>query len=112
MLIHLEPADIERFTAAGEARPNNLMDSAGDAFKAMAAAVREGDRDGAASSAVVVGDTLLQLCVTSAATWEAAENKSRFLCIMLKWAWPREPALGAVLDAARRSESAAWCMKP
>ncbi|MGI3903085.1 MAG: hypothetical protein ACRYGP_30445 [Janthinobacterium lividum] len=83
MLIHLEPADIERFTAAGEARHNDLMDSARDAFNAMAAAVREGDRDGVAASAVVVGDTLLQLCVTSAATWEAAENKSRFLGIML-----------------------------
>ncbi len=108
MLIHLEADDVERFTAAGEARHNDLMDSAASAFEAMAAAVREGDRDGAASSAVVVGDTLLQLCVTSAATWEAAENKSRFLVIMLKWAWPREPALGAVLDMARRAESMAW----
>jgi hypothetical protein len=27
---------------------------------------------------------------------------------MVGWAWPRDPALGAVLDAARRAESAAW----
>ena len=112
MLIHLEPDDIARFTAAAEARPDDLMDSAGAAFTAMAAAGRQGDRDGVAASAIVVADTCLQVCVSPAATWRAAESKVRFLGIMIPWAWPRHPALGAMLDAARRAEAEVLCLEP
>ena len=111
MLDGLEPYDVARFTAAAEANPDDLMDSAGAAFTAMAAAERQGDRGGVAASAIVVADTLLQVCVSPAATWRDAESKVRFLGIMLPWAWPRHPALGAVLDAARRAEAAAWCLE-
>ncbi len=106
--IHLDPDDVARFTAAAEARPDSLMDSATDAFAIMAAAAAQGARDAAAAAAVVVGDTCLQICVSPAATWRAAESKVRFLGIMIPWAWPRYPALGAVLDASRRAESEAW----
>ncbi len=112
MLDGLEPYDVARFTAAAEARPDDLMESAGVAFAAMATAERQNDRDGVAKSAVVVADTCLQVCVSPAATWRAAENKVRFLGIMIPWAWPRHPALGAVLEAARRAESEAWCIEP
>ena len=111
-MIHLEPDDIERFTAAARARPGDLMDSATAAFAAMTAAERQGDRDGVAASAVVVGNTCLQVCVSQATTWEAAENKTRFLRLMVGWAWPREPALGAVLEAARRAEVDLWYLDP
>ena len=108
MLIHLEPDDIARFTAAAEACPDDLMDSATAIFRAMATAERQGDRGGVSASAVVVADTCLQVCVSQAATWRAAESKVRFLGIMIPWAWPRHPALGAVLEASRRAEAAAW----
>ena len=104
MLDGLEPYDVARFTAAAEANPDDLMDSAGAAFTAMAAAERQADRDGVAASAVVVADTCLQICVSPATTWRAAESKVRFLDIMIPWAWPRYPALGAVLEASRRTE--------
>ncbi len=111
MLDGLEPDDVARFTAAAEANPDDLMDSAGAVFKAMAAAERQADRDGVAASAIVVADTCLQLCVSPATTWRAAENKVRFLGIMIPWAWPRHPALGDVMEASRRAESDAWGMK-
>ena len=111
-MIHLDPDDVARFTAAAEARSDDLMDSAGVAFAAMASAERQNDRDGMAASAVVVADTCLQLCVTPAATWRDAESKVRFLRLMVGWAWPRHPALGAVLEAALRAESETWCLEP
>ena len=61
-----------------------------------------------AASSLVVADTILQVCVTPAATWGDAESKIRFLAAMVPWSWPRHPALGAVLNAARRAESDAW----
>ena len=108
MLDGLDPDDVARFTATAEANPDDLMDSATVIFRAMATAAREGDRAGVAASAVVVADTCLQVCVSQAATWRAAESKVRFLGIMISWAWPRHPALGAVLEAARRAESETW----
>ena len=108
MPIHLDPDDVARFTAAAEARPDSLMDSATDAFAIMAAAAAQGARDAAAAAAVVVADTCLQVCVTPSAIHQDAEDKVRFLRIMIPWAWPRHPALGAVLEAARRAEAAAW----
>ena len=50
--------------------------------------------------------------VSPAATWRAAKSKVRFLRIMIPWAWPRHPALGAVLEAARRAEAVTWCLEP
>ncbi|MGI4763562.1 MAG: hypothetical protein ACRYGP_00585 [Janthinobacterium lividum] len=111
MFLHLELDDVARFTAAAEARADDLMDSATKAFRAMVTAACEGDRDGVAASAVVVGDTCLQVCMCSATTWEEAENKTRFLRLMVGWAWPRHPALGAVLDAARRAEAEVWYLE-
>ena len=110
-MIHLEPDDIARFTAAARARSDDLMDSATAIFRAMTTAAREGDRDGVAASAVVVADTSLQLCVSPATTREGAEDKARFLRLMVGWAWPRHPALGAVLEAARRAEAEVWCLE-
>ncbi len=104
----LTPDDVQRFAAAAEARPDDLMDSATTAFAAMATAARQGNRDCVAASAVAVGDTCLQVCGLRAETQRQAENKIRFLGLMIPWAWPRHPALGAVLEAARRAESAVW----
>ncbi len=112
MFASLKLDDVERFTAAAKALPDDLMDSADAAFAAMATAARQGDRDGVASSAVVFGDTCLQVCVTPATNLRLADKKVRFLSIVIPWAWPREPALGAVLEAARRAESTAWGLEP
>jgi hypothetical protein len=62
----------------------------------------------ASAGAVTVGDACLRLCVSPATSALAADDKTRFLALMVGWAWPRDPALGAVLDAARQAESAAW----
>ena len=100
--------DIERYTAAAAACPADLMDSATDAFAIMAAASHQGELDATTAAATVVGDTCLQLCTLMASTWKEADDKTRFLTIMIPWAWPREPALGAVLEAARRAEAGIW----
>ncbi len=42
MLDGLEPYDVARFTAAAEAKPDDLMDSATAIFRAMATAARAG----------------------------------------------------------------------
>ena len=112
MPFHLEPDDVKRFTAAAEARLAGLMDSATRAFAIMATAERRGDRDGVAASAIVASDTCLQVCVITATTWQEAETKAAFLSLMLGWAWPRHPALGAVMEASRRVEADAWCLEP
>ena len=112
MLIHLDPDDAARFTAATEARLADLMDSATRAFAIMATAERRGNRDGVAASAIVASETCLQVCVITATAWQEAETKAAFLSLMLGWAWPRHPALGAVLEAARRAEAVTWCLVP
>ena len=108
MSLRLEFDDVKRFTAAAEARPKDLMESASVAFRAMATAAREGDHDGVTASAIVIADTLLQVCVITATNWQEADTKAAFLNLMMGWAWPRHPALGAVLEAARRAESVEW----
>lgn len=103
-------ADIERFAAAvaAAADPSSVMDAASERFKHMGALQRAGDHAGVAEAARTIADACLRLCVSPANNERSAGDKSRFLAIMLKWAWPRHPALGAVLEAARRAEAAAW----
>lgn len=60
---------------SGRARSDDLMDSARPVFLSLVSVARSGDRDRLVASAVVVGNTCLQVCVISAATWQAAENK-------------------------------------
>ena len=72
-----------------------MIDSGTDLFVAIAALARQ-------------GDACLRLCASPSTSALAADDKTRFLGLIVGWAWPRDPALGAVLDAARRAESAAW----
>lgn len=74
----------------------------------MSALTRLGDRVAAAGAAVAVGDVCLRLCASRATSALTADDKARFLALMVGWAWPRDPTLGAVLDAARRAESEVW----
>ena len=108
--IHLTPDQVARFGAAARATddPNALMDEATDLFVAMEALVRRGDRVAAAGAEVEVGDTCLRLCGARATSAAEAEDKAGFLAIIVRWAWPRHPAIGAALDAARRAEQEAW----
>jgi hypothetical protein len=108
MAYRLTADDMARYAAAGAALPNDLMDSATDAFAIMTFAATHGDRDVVAAATVVLGDTCLQICVAPATTKWEADDKARFLALMVGWAWPREPVLGAVLEASRRAEVEAW----
>ena len=107
-------ADIERFSAAvaAAADPSSVMDAASERFKHMGALQRAGDHAGIAEAARTISDASLRLCVAPADNERSAGDKSRFLAIMIRWAWPRYPALGAVLEAARRAELVAWGGKP
>ena len=106
----MAPDQVARYVEAAATAddPGAVMDAATDAFAAMTALARQGDRVAMAGAAVAVGDVCLRLCVSPATEAGAADDKARFLALMVGWAWPRDPALGAVLDAARRAESAAW----
>lgn len=104
------PADVARYAAAvaAAADPDGTMDRATERFRDMAHLTDVGDRLTALGAANGVAEDCLRLCAVPAATASAAENKIRFLAIMSGWAWPRRPALAAIIDAAREAERRAW----
>jgi hypothetical protein len=108
--VDLTPDQVVRYAEAAAAAddPGAVMDAATDVFAAMAALARQGDRVAMAGAAVAVGDACLRLCVSPATSAGAADDKVRFLALMVGWAWPLEPVLGAVLEASWRAEVEAW----
>lgn len=104
------PADMARYDAAvaTAADPNSVMDVATERFRDMARLAARGDRPAVLGAANGVAEGCLRLCAVPAASSAAAENKVRFLAIMAGWAWPRLPALAAIIDAAREAERQAW----
>lgn len=109
-VVDLTPDQVARYAEAAAAADDSgaVMDAGTDLFAALATLTRLGDRVAAAGAAVAVGDACLLLCASPATSAVAADDKARFLALMVGWAWPRHPALGAVLDAARGLELAAW----
>ena len=82
--------------------PGAVMEAGTEAFVVIAALARLGDPVATAGPAVVVSDAYLCLCVSPPASARAADDKARFLAIVVGWAWPRHPALGAALEALRQ----------
>ena len=104
------PEALARYAAAlaAAADPNRVMDDAADLFRDMAVLARAGDRQAVSGAAIATGDACLRLCATLADSALAAENKVRFLRIVVGWAWVREPALGAVMEASIQADRRAW----
>lgn len=106
----LASADLARYAAAAAAAedPELLLGPATDAFADIRSLLLAGDWRGADGAALAVQDLCLQLCASMAASARASDDKCKFLAIMVGWAWPRVPAVGAVLDASRAQELALW----
>lgn len=104
------PAELDRYSAAmaAAADPRALMDAATERFEAMTVSQKAADHAGVARAARALGDDCLRLCTVPATDEQAAGEKARFLVIMSRWAWPRRPALSAVMDAAVRAECRTW----
>lgn len=104
------PDDMARYVAAiaAAADPNGTMDGATAQFRDLARLTATGDRLAVLGATNRVSEDCLRLCAVPAASPAAAENKVRFLAIMAGWAWPRRPALAAIVDAAREAERQAW----
>ena len=104
------PADMARYAAAvaAAADPNSVMDVATAQFRDMARLAAAGDRLAVLGAVNGVAEGCLRLCAVPAASPATAENKVRFLTIMAGWAWPRLPALAAIIDVAREAERQAW----
>lgn len=105
-------ADLARYAAVAAAAddPERVLGPATDAFRDLHDLVHAGDRVAAAGAAIMVQDLCLQTGVTLAGSATAAENKVRFLAILQGWAWPRAPAVGAVLEASRAQELRRWSL--
>ncbi len=103
-------ADISRFAAATAAAgdPERVMGAAGAAFVDLHALVRRGDTVAAAGAAITVQDLCLQLCAAPAGSAMASDDKQRFLAIIIRWAWARDPAVAAVLEENRQQELRRW----
>ncbi len=106
----MEPADLARYAAAAAAAtdPERCLEPATAAFGDMRQLLLAGDRRAADGANLAVQDHCLALCASEAASARASDDKVRFLAIMLGWAWPRVPAVGAVLEAAMVAEVARW----
>lgn len=77
-------------------------------FRHLRAAVCSGDHAAAAIAARELELRCLQLCVCPAASAVAADDRRRVGDIIAGWAWPRRPALAAVLEASRAVEMRRW----
>lgn len=102
--------DVVRHVRAREAAddPTAVIAEAMGVARDMADLARAGKHELARNAAAILGNLCLRLCAGRAVTAQDAARKQRFLAIMGRWAWPRDPVLGAVLDAARRAEEAIW----
>ena len=103
-------ADMARYAAAvaAAADPNGVMDAVTEQFRDLARLTAAGDRLAVLGATNRVSEGCLRLCAVPAASSAAAEDKARFLAIMAGWAWPRRPALAAIIDAAREAERQSW----
>ena len=103
-------ADLARYAAAAAADDlEAVMKAAAEEFRDMTVlVVLHGDHVAAAGAAIAVQDAALQLCVSPAPSEKAADDRYRFLSILLEWAWPRAPAVAATLEACRRRDRALW----
>ena len=103
-------ADRARYAAvrAAAADPELLFGSALDAFHLLHAAVRASERAAAALATAEVESLCLALCASRAASARAADDRHRFLQIIIGWAWPRRPALAAALEASCAAEMGRW----
>ncbi len=103
-------AGISRFAAATAAAgdPERVMEAAGAAFVDLHALVRRGDTMAAAGAAITIQDLCLRLCVAPAGSARASDDKRRFLAIIIRWAWARDPAVAAVLEEKRQQELRRW----
>lgn len=102
--------DIARYGAAAAAAddPEQVLGPATESFAGLHRLIQAGDRLAADEASLAVQSLCLQLCASEAASARASDDKVRFLAIMLGWAWPRVPAVGAVLEAAMVAEVARW----
>ena len=103
-------ADLARYAAAAAAvaDPERVLGPASVAFRTLYEAVRAGDGSAARAASLAVQDHCLQLCAAPATSARAADDKVRFLTIIIGWAWPRAPAVAAVLEASCAQELARW----
>lgn len=104
-------ADLVRYAAALAAAddPEAVMKAGEEAFRDMTRlAILHGDRAAAAGAAIAVQDAALRLCVGPAASEKAADDRYRYLSILLDWAWPRAPTVAATLEACCRADRALW----
>lgn len=102
--------DLARYgdAAARADDPERVMSEAQDAFYDLLTLTEAGDRLAAAGAAVLVQDRCIELCAAPSTTARAGDDKRRFLEIMARWAFPRSPAVAAVLEAAREDEARRW----
>ncbi|WP_237479381.1 hypothetical protein [Lichenibacterium dinghuense] len=102
--------DRDRYAAAlaGAADPELLFGPVLASFRRLTVAVSAGDRAVAARAAVVLERACLALCVVPAASAAAADDRRRVANIVAAWAWPRRPALAAVLAAGGAQEARRW----
>ena len=94
--------------AAAADDPERVLGPATVAFRALYGAVCDGDGSAASAASLVIQDLCLQLCAGPVTSARAADDKARFLKIVIGWAWPRVPAVAAVLAASREWELRRW----
>ena len=106
----MAPADLVRYAAAAAAADDHeqTFGPAAAAFCDIRPLLLAGDRRAADGASIAAQDLCLQLCASMADSVRASSHKCSFLETMIGWAWPRAPAVGAVLDASRAGELARW----
>lgn len=103
-------ADRERYAAALEAAadPELVFSAVSTTFKRLRVVVCAGDLAAGALAAHELELHCLQLCVAPPASAVAADDRRRVAQVIIGWAWPRRPALAAVLEAAIAGETRRW----
>lgn len=103
-------AEVERYSTAlaAAAEPAAVMDAATLKFQAMEALARAGDHENVAKAARLIVHDCLRVCVVPADSERGAGDNVRFLSVMVRWAWLRNPALAALMAAAIEAERLAW----
>ncbi len=102
-------ADRGRYAAAlaAAADPERVFALLLRAFERLRVAVCAGDPADGALVARELELHCLQLCVAPPASAVAADHRRRVAQVIIGWAWPRRPALAAVLEAAIAAGDAA-----
>lgn len=106
----MEADDLAHYAASAAAAddPEQILGPATDIFGDLHRLIQAGDRLAADGASLAVQDLCLQLCASEAASARASDDKCRFLAIVIRWAWPRTPAVGAVLEESRAREMRRW----